>query len=328
MKIKSAITIAAATLCGSLSVAQANDGLFGALMGSAVKRDSTLGLQTGYGAQGLIGSPLSDRLNWEGNLFYSENDIKGFPGDITTFGGGFDLRYDLSEARTRPFLLGGAGGQVDDFKDVGGEKEAAPFINLGIGLTSRLGEKRAYRAELRGYAIHYKSFPGDNTVYDLRLNFGVSFGAQPAASSTVSASSPSETAAATIAATPAPVVAPAPQIKPAVLDKFALKGVTFATASDKLNVNSRPKLDAVAATLKANPEIKVDIHGYTDSRGNSERNLKLSQRRTESVKQYLIRQGIDAARLTATGHGAADPIDTNDTPAGRANNRRVELIAR
>ena len=77
--------------------------------------------------------------------------------------------------------------------------------------------------------------------------------------------------------------------------------------------------------LKSNPELKFEIGGHTDSDGDAARNLTLSQARADAVKQLLAAQGIEASRLTTKGYGATKPMDSNATPEGKANNRRVEF---
>lgn len=89
---------------------------------------------------------------------------------------------------------------------------------------------------------------------------------------------------------------------------------------------SFPILDTVAQVLRDYPDINVEIQGHTDSQGNDDYNMRLSQSRAESVREYLINKGIDSRRLTARGYGETRPIDSNRTSAGRANNRRVEFI--
>jgi outer membrane protein OmpA-like peptidoglycan-associated protein len=75
----------------------------------------------------------------------------------------------------------------------------------------------------------------------------------------------------------------------------------------------------------AYPEVRVEIRGYTDSVGSWEFNLKLSRKRAESVREYLINSGISSDRLVAEGYGEADPVESNDTASGRAANRRIEF---
>ena len=79
--------------------------------------------------------------------------------------------------------------------------------------------------------------------------------------------------------------------------------------------------------MEKNPNLKLEIDGYTDSVGDAAHNLDLSKRRAQAVASVLVTQfGIDAGRLTSNGFGAAQPIGSNDTPEGRAENRRVEFI--
>jgi outer membrane protein OmpA-like peptidoglycan-associated protein len=81
----------------------------------------------------------------------------------------------------------------------------------------------------------------------------------------------------------------------------------------------------VVPILEQNPSTKLEIQGYTDNQGSVESNQKLSERRAKSVMDYLVKKGIDKGRLTAKGFGISNPVATNDTPEGRAENRRVEL---
>lgn len=102
--------------------------------------------------------------------------------------------------------------------------------------------------------------------------------------------------------------------------------VHFETAKATIRPESFGILDEVSAVLQDNPQIKLlRIEGHTDSRGRPAFNQKLSQDRAESVRQYLIRQGVAPARLTAVGYGMDQPIADNNTAEGRAENRRVEF---
>ncbi len=85
-------------------------------------------------------------------------------------------------------------------------------------------------------------------------------------------------------------------------------------------------LNEVAQALKDNPKIKVEVGGHTDSQGNDNSNLKLSQNRANSVRKYLIGQGVAAERMTAKGYGENVMIADNRTADGRAQNRRVEFV--
>ena len=104
-----------------------------------------------------------------------------------------------------------------------------------------------------------------------------------------------------------------------------LTGVNFETGRSALTRNSYMVLDAVAASLLVNPDIRIEIAGYTDSTGTKFSNLRLSQARAVAVRFYLARKGVTPARMTAKGYGASGYIAPNSTAAGRAQNRRVEL---
>ncbi len=95
--------------------------------------------------------------------------------------------------------------------------------------------------------------------------------------------------------------------------------------SVKFGEKNRKLLDDVYQILKTNPDITIEIGGHTDSKGSDKSNQKLSQRRVESVRTYLVNKGIDANRITAKGYGESVPVDTNRTSEGRENNRRVEF---
>jgi outer membrane protein OmpA-like peptidoglycan-associated protein len=101
--------------------------------------------------------------------------------------------------------------------------------------------------------------------------------------------------------------------------------VYFATNKDKILDKSFEMLKEVATVIKSKPEMKVRVEGHTDNVGRDKKNQKLSERRAESVKQFLVEQGVAADRLTSEGFGASKPIADNKTEEGRAENRRVEF---
>jgi len=110
-----------------------------------------------------------------------------------------------------------------------------------------------------------------------------------------------------------------------VEQSVVLKGVTFLPASATLTPEAKEVLDGAAAALSGQESLKVQLGGHTDAQGKDAANLALSQRRADSVRKYLMGKGIAADRLTAVGYGETQPIADNNTPAGRKENRRVEL---
>jgi outer membrane protein OmpA-like peptidoglycan-associated protein len=104
-----------------------------------------------------------------------------------------------------------------------------------------------------------------------------------------------------------------------------LEGVNFITDSADLTPESKTILDKVAESLQEWREVDVEVGGHTDSEAGASYNEELSQRRAESVRDYLVSKGVASSRLSAKGYGETRPIASNKTPEGRAKNRRVEL---
>jgi outer membrane protein OmpA-like peptidoglycan-associated protein len=107
---------------------------------------------------------------------------------------------------------------------------------------------------------------------------------------------------------------------------LTLGDVLFATAKADLSSGANGTLNKLVAFLNKYPDRTVDIQGYTDSVGSEDYNLGLSQRRADSVRSYLVGQGIGSGRLVASGKGMSSPVAGNDTSSGRQQNRRVEVI--
>jgi OOP family OmpA-OmpF porin len=129
---------------------------------------------------------------------------------------------------------------------------------------------------------------------------------------------------------PMPVAAPAPAPEPVpepVYQEISLRaGALFDTNKAELKPEGRMQLDALASKLKSVSRVdQIDVVGHTDSRGSEAYNQALSERRADAVKAYLVEQGIAGNTITSSGRGESDPVASNDTASGRANNRRVEI---
>lgn len=107
--------------------------------------------------------------------------------------------------------------------------------------------------------------------------------------------------------------------------RVAVYGIHFDFDKADLKVGSEKSLTEMVKLMKANPGLRVEIQGHTDSVGDRTYNQKLSERRTKTVKAYLVLFGIEASRMTVRGFGPDRPVAENDTEEGRALNRRVEL---
>lgn len=121
-----------------------------------------------------------------------------------------------------------------------------------------------------------------------------------------------------------------PEIRREVINKVskAAKAIFFETGKATIKKTSYKQLDAIVAVLKEDPSLYADIEGHTDNTGNDDRNMDLSQQRADAVMNYFTGKGISADRLTAKGYGETQPVATNSTTAGRAQNRRTEIELR
>jgi OOP family OmpA-OmpF porin len=119
---------------------------------------------------------------------------------------------------------------------------------------------------------------------------------------------------------------PPPPPPPPVKEKLVLRGVHFDFNKSVIRPGDAAVLDEAASTLKANPNVTINVNGYCDAIGSDEYNLKLSDRRSDAVVDYLVKAGIPSSQLVPHGYGKTDFVATNDTDEGRAQNRRVELV--
>jgi outer membrane protein OmpA-like peptidoglycan-associated protein len=102
----------------------------------------------------------------------------------------------------------------------------------------------------------------------------------------------------------------------------------FDTGSSALSAGAYQRLRSLADTLKRYPDSNIVVKGHTDSTGDESYNLRLSEERADNVRRYLVGEGVGSHRATAIGYGEAFPMTSNSTPAGRQQNRRVEIEIR
>lgn len=111
----------------------------------------------------------------------------------------------------------------------------------------------------------------------------------------------------------------------ATVDANLAAPIKFETGSDKLTTDGQQQLGAVVSAVKGCPDVKLTVIGHTDNTGTDAINNPLSENRAKSVAGYLVSQGIPADAVTSKGAGSAEPLASNDTAAGRAQNRRTEI---
>ena len=107
---------------------------------------------------------------------------------------------------------------------------------------------------------------------------------------------------------------------------MSMSDVLFDANQATLKPCAREKLAKVAGIVLAYPDLRIRVDGYTDSTGTPEYNRDLSQRRADTVRGYLLKQGIQADAVISEGFGQDNPVATNATQSGRQQNRRVELV--
>ena len=114
-----------------------------------------------------------------------------------------------------------------------------------------------------------------------------------------------------------------PKVKP--IEKMTLH-IKYAPGSARLDAPAMKTLDDLAERLSFYKNVKIEVKGYTDKTGTQVGNLRVSKRRADAVKVYLVKKGVDPARIEPKGMGPADPIASNDTKEGRQDNRRIEIV--
>ena len=120
---------------------------------------------------------------------------------------------------------------------------------------------------------------------------------------------------------------PAPNTLRIDLERVELgQKVYFQTGKDVIHVKSYATLDALAVLLRQHPQLDIEIRNHRDDVGRQHYGMKLTQRRAESVRDYLLHKGVDPQRLTAVGYASEMPIASNETAEGRAKNRRTEFV--
>jgi outer membrane protein OmpA-like peptidoglycan-associated protein len=107
---------------------------------------------------------------------------------------------------------------------------------------------------------------------------------------------------------------------------ITMADVLFDTGKYDVRPGTREQLAKLSGILLAHPGLRLAVEGYTDGTGSDEFNMKLSERRASTVSEYLVDQGLAQEAVTTAGFGKDRPVASNDTPAGRKKNRRVELI--
>jgi outer membrane protein OmpA-like peptidoglycan-associated protein len=232
-----------------------------------------------------------------------------------------------------PYFGVGVGAVRTDLKFDGGFDpgyDTRLGIETEVGLMVKLWQntdktsKISLRPELKLRWADASNTARQDYIYGVGIQY--SFGGSPvAAAIPVAAEPPPPPPPAPPPPPPPPPPAPPPAAVFVPKTSITLEGVEFAFNKSDLTEDSRPILDGVAAGLKKHPHVKVEIQGHTDSVGKPAYNLKLSQRRAQTVLDYLIMDGVGPDQLVAKGYGETQPVASNKDAEGRAKNRRVVM---
>ncbi|MEQ1601598.1 MAG: OmpA family protein [Methylophilaceae bacterium] len=303
---------------------------------SAMHPDGVLGADgVGPGVSLRLGKELSEHWDVQIGGSHAYADPKSGAGKYEQSLLGIDALYFFSRDSLRPYVLAGIGGANNriDYSAVKGN-HISWAANVGAGVQYLFTENLGVQGELRhvwseATAGATRSTPG-NTYLSLGGIF--KFGVPKAVA-----------AAPVVEPTPAPMATPEPAAAPAPAPeacKPTVETITigaeklFGFDKYKLNGESKPVLDEVVAKIKAHDDVKlVMVTGHTDRIGKKAYNQKLSERRANAVKDYLVSQGVDASRLQAVGKDGSEPVvDCKGTRGKKliaclAPNRRVVIEA-
>jgi OOP family OmpA-OmpF porin len=332
--------LAALSGLGYLPMAQADkvvdDRWYVAPFGTFVQPGGDRQSNNGWGGGMGFGKMIDEHFNVELKGFYQSLSGGNPTGNWNMTGGIAEAQYYFMRDKFSPYTVLGLGGMNTSHN---GDSGAGLIGEAGAGFTYEVSDNFLVRSDVRyRYNQNFNANlqqPGTNEFHDMVVNLGfvIPIGPKPQP----------------VVAEAAPAPAPTPVADCSSLDddhdgvnncvdkcpttlpgaKVSIVGcwivdVKFANDSAVIPQEYYGNLDNTAKMIKEHPGMAIEIQGHTSKTGGFKHNMKLSDRRAEAVKQYLV-DGADVPGLTTRGYGWTQPIDTNDTEEGRANNRRVEL---
>ena len=338
---KQIMALAALSSLGFLPMAQAadkvvDDRFYVAPFGTFVQPGGDRQSNNGWGGGMGFGKMLNEHFNVELKGFY-QNLSGGKYGGSDMTGGIAEAQYYIMRDKFSPYMVIGLGGMNTSHN----YKSGAGLIGeAGAGFTYEVSDHFLVRSDVRyRYNQNFNANlqPGTNEFHDMVVNLGfvIPFGDKPQLAVAEEAPIPPPTPVAIADCSSldtdnddvndcddqCPTTLPDVQVS--VVGCWIVD-VKFDNDKAIIKPQYFGNLDNVAKRIKEYPELRIEIQGHTSKTGGFKHNMALSERRALAVKKYLV-DGTDSPNLTTQGYGWSRPIDTNETEAGRANNRRVQL---
>jgi OOP family OmpA-OmpF porin len=333
-----ALAVATLSTMGLVSQAQADDYTddrwYIAPYGTFINSGGDRGSNDEWGGGMGIGKMIDEHFNVEARGFYQR--LGGESGSWDMTGGNMDLQYYLFRDTFSPYTVLGLGAMNTSH---GGDSGTGFIGEAGVGFTYEVLDNFLLRSDVRyrynnNFNAHLQ--PGTDEFHDMTVNVGfvIPFGEKPKPQPVAQAE-------------PLAPVPAAPSctdldddrdgvnncddkcpnsLSDSKVGKFGCWIVDVKFDNDKAVIKPQyyPNLDSVAGAIRNHPDLMIEVQGHTSKTGGFQHNMELSERRAQAVKDYLV-NGYHLPNITARGYGWTQPIDTNDTEEGRANNRRVQI---
>lgn len=261
----------------------------------------------------------------------ADSDSEGSDGEkdgaIKIAGDGSDGPVALKDSDTAEFARGATESKIKPTKTetamrffiVDKGKDNAPIPGIVVSMTSPEGDKYyTEETDSKGYA---EVLVPVGKTYELEY---LSLGRKTISAKVPVPESPNQNIKLTLRYKRFDAEGKTMVVEGASPNVFVLDGVNFDTGKATIRPDSFSRLDRVVEYMTHKKRLRIEISGHTDNVGKPETNKDLSHRRAEACKKYMVDKGIDASRIETVGYGSEKPIGSNDTPAGRQSNRRIE----